>query len=121
MIDVAEEKDMDLILNSVQKSIQEQFNLMDSSLAKGAEEIRSVLQDPSGIRKILKDLYSNNPQVVNVSFIDIEGVLKYIYPDEFDYVEGDWIGDRVLLLLRVSLLLILNGQYLRRRVNYPVL
>jgi len=92
--DVAEEKDMDLILNSVQKSIQEQFNLMDSSLAKGAEEIRSVLQDPSGIRKILKDLYSNNPQVVNVSFIDIEGVLKYIYPDEFDYVEGDWIGDQ---------------------------
>ncbi|MBN2220392.1 MAG: hypothetical protein JW697_08970, partial [Kosmotogaceae bacterium] len=92
--DVAEEKDMDLILNSVQKSIQEQFNLMDSSLAKGAEEIRSFLQDPSGIRKILKDLYSNNPQVVNVSFIDIEGVLKYIYPDEFDYVEGDWIGDQ---------------------------
>ncbi|HDP78259.1 MAG TPA: hypothetical protein ENN47_08785 [Mesotoga infera] len=92
--DVAEKKDMDLLLKSVQKKIQEQFNIMDSSLAKGAEDIRRVLQDPSGVRKILKDLYLNNPQVVNVSFIDMEGVLKYIYPDEFDYVEGDWIGDQ---------------------------
>lgn len=92
--DVAEEKDMDLLLKSVQKRIQEQFNLMDSSLAIGAEDIRSVLHNPAEMTEILKELYSNNPQVVNVSFIDIEGVLTHIYPDEFNYVEGDWIGDQ---------------------------
>lgn len=79
---------MDFLLKGVQHEIQRQFNTIDSSLSRGVEKVISVLDNPTEFRRILKELHVQNPEVVNVSFIDIEGLLAYVYPDEFKFVEG---------------------------------
>lgn len=65
-----------------------------SALYKGAEDVVAFLDTPDEIRLLLRHLYETNPEIVNVSFIDKEAVIMYIHPDEYSYVEGEWIGDQ---------------------------
>ena len=88
----------DQLLRDVQTTIQEHFNRLDAALSMGAQEMRETLNDQEGIRELLKRLYERNPEVVDVSFIDSEGILRFIYPEEYAYVEGEWIGDQKQIL-----------------------
>jgi hypothetical protein len=81
----------DKLLRSVRITIQEHLNRLDSALSTGAQEIRATLNDGEGIRELLKRLYERNPEVVDVSFINSDSILRFIYPEEYVYVEGEWI------------------------------
>lgn len=88
----------ELLLSEVQKEIQEHFNRLDASLAKGAEDMRKVLDDDEEVRSLLKRLYEANPEVVDVSYIDLDFILRSIHPQDYSYVEGEWIGDQEQLI-----------------------
>ncbi len=81
----------DKLLRSVRITIQEHLNRLDSALSTGAQEIRATLNDGEGIRELLKRLYERNSEVVDVSFIDSDSILRFIYPEEYVCVEGEWI------------------------------
>lgn len=88
----------ELLLSKVQKEIQEHFNRLDTSLSKGAEDMRKILNDDEEVRSLLKRLYEANSEVVDVSYIDGDCVLRLIHPRDYSYVEGEWIGDQEQLI-----------------------
>ena len=104
---------MRLLIDNVQREIQVFLNRLDSALYKGAEDIVALLDTPAEIRPLLRELYESNPEIVNTSFIDKESVIRYIYPDEYSYVEGEWIGDQEQVQrLHETRMPVLSGNFL---------
>ncbi len=92
--DEKKDRQMETLLSRVRNQLQETLNRLDKSLAEKTEILSLYYDDEQVVRSLLKELHQENPEVLDVSFINKDGYLEYIYPEDYSDIEGSWVGDR---------------------------
>lgn len=83
-----------LSLDRFVQDLQSRLNRIDASLAESIAKSRATIQQAGAIRKLLADVYDNNPDVLDASFVDDKGILRQIEPGEYKNLENADISQR---------------------------
>ena len=74
--------------------LQGSLDRIDTSLAKQIEKVRPNITQEGEIRKLLSAFINENLDVVDVSFVDGQGVLRLIEPSEYKNFENADVSKR---------------------------
>lgn len=69
-------------------ALQEILNRIDGSLNGLIEASRLPLYQESDLRKLLTGVLRDNPEVITASFIDAQGILRYMMPSDYRNFEN---------------------------------
>jgi hypothetical protein len=83
-----------LSLDRFVQELQSRLNQIDASLAESIKKSRANIQKEGEIRKLLRSIYNENPDVLDASFVDDKGILRQIEPSEYKNLEKADISKR---------------------------
>lgn len=83
-----------LSLDRFARDLQSRLNQIDAALAKSIEKSRAHIRQAGEIRKLLAALYEKNPDVIDASYVDDNGILRQIEPGEYKNLENADISQR---------------------------
>jgi hypothetical protein len=92
---------LNLSLDRFAQDLQARLNQIDGSLAELIESNKSIVDKEGGIRKLLRSIINENPDVVDASFVDDKGVLRQIEPSDYKNLENADVSmrDHVIAML----------------------
>jgi hypothetical protein len=83
-----------LSLDRFVQDLQTRLHQIDNSLAERIEKSKSDIDKEGEIRKLLASFYHDNPDVLDASFVDDQGILRQIEPSEYKNLENADISKR---------------------------
>ncbi len=82
------------ILNSIKNVISKQLKEMDQNLHEAVSTFNGSFPPEHTARNTFRQIYKENPFVVNCALIDVDGVMVYLEPYDFHPSEGQDIRDQ---------------------------
>lgn len=102
---------LNLSLDRFVQDLQQRLNQIDGSLATLIEKSKLNVEKEDEIRKLLGSIINENPDVVDVSFVDGKGILRQIEPSDYKNLENSDIStrDHVIAMLRTRIPVFSSG------------
>ena len=88
---IVEEANLESLLSDARNKVQQRLTQLDDAIAEGARSLGHSF-DEEEMREVLRKLHRENPDVIDVSWITTEGILRWIEPEEYHAFEGAAIG-----------------------------
>ena len=85
---------LQLTLERFVPELQGQLDKIDASIAEEIEKNSVNVQNEGEVRKLLRTLLDANPNIVDATFIDIQGMMRHIEPGDYRNFEGTDISSQ---------------------------
>ncbi len=92
-----------LSLDRFVADLQSSLDRIDASLAQLIEERKDLIDEQGEIRKLLATYISDHLDVVDASFVDVQGVLRQIEPSEYRNLENADVSKRGHVIATLSI------------------
>jgi hypothetical protein len=89
---------LNLTLERFVPELQGQLDKIDASLAAQIEKNGVNVHNEGEVRKLLRTLLDTNPNIVDATFVDPQGIMRHIEPGDYKNFEGSDISSQEHIL-----------------------
>jgi hypothetical protein len=82
------------LLKNVNQAIMSVLEDMNDSMVSGTSELAQTGIDEARIREVLTGFLEKHPYIVDCCYVDTNGIMKYVEPEEYREYEGSDISEQ---------------------------